>query len=321
MSCASRRGCGRAGRAARPRRGGRACRASGRAAARRSGGSRPRRPPRRGRRSGGGRRPRVSWSPAVCAMKPSMKSTSSSPVSSRHRSAGLARDLRCLVEAGEHGQQPGARQQQRGVRVLGKERVERAERLVRRPRAVGERALEAEEIGSALAGQPGVVERLLRRVRVVLEVAAPVRDPIGERIPDVHQPGVVLGLLEQRQRRSHERLQLVDRRIGGEERRGSRRRRHGRAPRLSRRRPPAPARRRRRRALLRPPGSLPKSASARSSSSTTSSRAGRVSSSARSSSPAAARSSPRQSARRPAAASRSPARSARAPSGCPSSCR
>ena len=82
---------------------------------------------------------------------------------------------------------------------------------------MGKRAVEAEEIRPALAGQPGVAERLLRRVRVVLEVAAPVRDPTGERVPDVHEPGVILGLLEQRQRLSHERLQLVDGRIGRKE--------------------------------------------------------------------------------------------------------
>ena len=206
------------------------------------------------------------------------------------------------------------------VRVLGEERVEGAQCLVRGPRPVGERALEAEETRVALPGEAGVVERLLRRVRPVLEVAAVVRDPVAERVPDVHQAGVVLGLLEQRQRLARELLELVDGRVGREERRGGRRRRRGRAARLSRRRPRAPARRRRRRSRRpsrRPDGRAP---AARSSSSTTSRRAGRVSSSARSSSPAAARSSPRQSARRPAAASRSPARSARVGSGCPSSC-
>ena len=69
----------------------------------------------------------------------------------------------------------------------------------------------------------------------------------------MHQPGVILGLLEQRQRRSARAARA--RRWPDRPRRtsGSRRRRRGRAPRLSRRRPPAPARRRRRRSL-RPSG-------------------------------------------------------------------
>ena len=133
------------------------------------------------------------------------------------------------------------------MRVLGQERVERAQRLVRRPRPHGERALEAEEIRAALAGEPGVAERLLRRVRIVLEAAAVVRDPEAERVPDVHQAGVVLRLLEQRQRLPREPLELVDGRIGREERAVVGGADAGEQPRPSRRRPPAPARRRRRR--------------------------------------------------------------------------
>ena len=92
-----------------------------------------------------------------------------------------------------------------------------AESLVRRQRAVGERAIEAEKIGSPLAGQPGVAERLLRSMRIVLVAAAPVGDSVRERIPDVNQPCAVVGLLEQRQRPSRARLDLVDGRIVGEE--------------------------------------------------------------------------------------------------------
>jgi hypothetical protein len=59
-----------------------------------------------------------------------------------------------------------------------------------------------------------VAERLLRRVRPVLEAAAEVRDPVAERKPGVHQAGVVFCLLERRQRRPRELLELVDGRVG-----------------------------------------------------------------------------------------------------------
>ncbi len=317
---ARRRARGRAGRAARPRRSVRARRASGRAAARRSRG-RPRWP-RASSRSQKRRRCAAasSWRPAVAAIWPRTTSTRVVAGQLAPALAGLARDPGCLVEAGEHGQQPGAHQQRPGCGFSGRSAssVRSASSAGRGPKTSA--SLEAEEIRVALPGEAGVAERLLRRVRPVLEAAAEVRDPEAERVPDVHQAGVVLRLLEQRQRLPRELLELVDGRIGLERTSGSRRRRRGRAARLSRRRPPAPARRRRRRSRRPSRPSRSESAAARSSSSMTSSRAGRVSSSARSSSPAAARLSPRQSARRPAAASRSPARSASVGSGCPSSC-
>ena len=171
----------------------------------------------------------------------------------------------------------------------------------------------------ALAGEAGVAERLLRRVRLVLVAAAEVRDrrsrarprrAPGRRGPP---PARAAAAPSARARSSSSMAGSVanERAVVGGADAGERLARlvAGRS---------------------RPLGGgvgdrgglrgVPRcSASARSSSSTTSSRAGRVSSSARSSSPAAARSSPRQSARRPAAASRSPARSARVGSGCPSS--
>ena len=95
----------------------------------------------------------------------------SSPVSSRQRSPasraiGAASSKRASMVSSQ-----ARASSVPGVRVLGQERVERAQRLVRRPRPEDERALEAEEIRAALAGQPGVVERLLRRVRLVLVAA------------------------------------------------------------------------------------------------------------------------------------------------------
>ena len=103
------------------------------------------------------------------------------------------------------------------MRTLGKECVERAERLVRRARPEGERVLEAEKLRVLLAGEAGVAECLLRRVRMILEAAAEVRDAEAERVPDVHQAGVVSCLLEQRQRLARELLELVDGRVGFED--------------------------------------------------------------------------------------------------------
>ena len=128
--------------------------------------------------------------------------------------AGLARELGCLVEAGEHGQQPGARHQQLGMRVLGKEAVEGAQRLVRRPRPVAERRVEAEKAEAASSGEASVTERLLRRVRIVFVAAVEVRDRVAEHPPDERQAGVVVCLLEQRQRLPRELLELGDIRIG-----------------------------------------------------------------------------------------------------------
>src|SRR5438552_1099707 len=121
--------------------------------------------------------------------------------------AGLAGDPGCLVEAGEHGQQPGATHQQPGMRVLGKERVEGAQRLVCGPRPVRERGIEAEELRVALSVEAGVAECLLRHVRPVFEAAAGVRD-CAERVPGVHQAAVVLCLLERRQDLPRESLEL-----------------------------------------------------------------------------------------------------------------
>ena len=128
---------------------------------------------------------------------------------------------------------------------------------------------------------------------------------------------MVASLLEQRQRRLRERLELVDVGIGSERAavRGDDSRKRlarlvaGRRARSAAASASAAARW----------GSAIEITLARSSSRWTSSRTGRVSSSARSSREAAAGSSPRQSARRPAAASWSPARSASAASGRPSS--
>ena len=58
-----------------------------------------------------------------------------------------------------------------------------------------------------------MAECLLRRVSVVLEAAAEVRDPEAKRVPDMHQAGVVICLLEQRQRQ-RQLLELVDGRVG-----------------------------------------------------------------------------------------------------------
>jgi hypothetical protein len=127
--------------------------------------------------------------------------------------AGLAGDPGCLVEAGEHGQQPGATHQQPAMRVLGKEHVEGAQRLVCGPRPVRERGIEAEELRVALSVEAGVAECLLRHVRPVFEAAAGVRD-CAERVPGVHQAAVVLCLLERRQDLPRESLELVDGRVG-----------------------------------------------------------------------------------------------------------
>src|SRR6266511_1459760 len=70
----------------------------------------------------------------------------------------------------------------------------------------------------ALSGEAGVAQRLLRRACIVLEAAADVRDLETERVPDVHEAGVVLRSLEQRQRLPREPLELVDGRVGLEQR-------------------------------------------------------------------------------------------------------
>jgi len=103
--------------------------------------------------------------------------------------AGLAGDPGCLVEAGEHGQQPGATHQQPGMRVLGKERVEGAQRLVCGPRPVRERGIQAEELRVALSVEAGVAECLLRHVRPVFEAAAGVR---GVAVAQETRPDVVV---------------------------------------------------------------------------------------------------------------------------------
>ncbi len=139
----------------------------------------------------------------------------------------------------------------------------------------------ADEIVGWLARQPGVAERLLGRLRPLLVAAAEVRDR-RRALPDVHEPGVVPGLLEQRQRRPRERLELVDRRlrvehasVAADDDAGERL-----AGLVAGARAPLGWRRRRSPRLSR--GSAP-AALGRSSSRWTSSRIGRVSSSARSS--------------------------------------
>ena len=78
--------------------------------------------------------------------------------------------------------------------------------------------IEAEKMRVVLAGEAGVAECLLRRVRTVLEAAAEVRDPEAERVPDVNQAGVVPRLHERRQGLPREPLELVDGRVGCDER-------------------------------------------------------------------------------------------------------
>ena len=235
--------------------------------------------------------------------------------------AGLARDPGCLVEAGEHGR--AARRASAAAAGCGfsgrsASRVRSASSAGRGPWASA--SSRPKRLRVALPGEAGVAERLLRRVRIVLEAAAEVRDPVAERVPDVHQAGVVLRLLEQRQRLARELLELVDGRVGREEQAvvggadageqlaclvagRPRPLGGGVGDRGGLRAVPTGERLRRGRARARrrvaPAGSARAPA-----------RAAR----------AAARSSPRQSARRPAAASRSPARSARVGSACPSSC-
>ena len=47
------------------------------------------------------------------------------------------------------------------MRILGKEDIECAQRLVRRSRSADQRGIETEETRVALAGEAGVAERLL----------------------------------------------------------------------------------------------------------------------------------------------------------------
>ena len=160
---------------------------------------------------------------------------------------------------------------------------------------------------AVLACEPGVAKGVLGGLRPLLEPAAVVRDAIAERVPDPCQSGVVFCLLEERQRRPCEPLELVD----GRHRLQTASRAWAATTRASASPTWSPAARARSAACSATAAAWRGTgcASARSSSKWTSSRSGRVNSSARSSSGAAARSSVRQSARRPAAASRSPARS------------
>ena len=77
-----------------------------------------------------------------------------------------------------------------------------------------ERAVEVEEVVARLARQASVVQRLFRCVRVLLTVEAPVGDTEPQRVPDVCEARVIRFLLEQRDRRVRQPLQLVDRRAG-----------------------------------------------------------------------------------------------------------
>ena len=63
------------------------------------------------------------------------------------------------------------------------------------------------------ACEPEVAEGLLGCLRPLLEPAADVRDAVAEHEPDPCQSVVVFCLLEERQRRPREPLELVDRRV------------------------------------------------------------------------------------------------------------
>ena len=90
---------------------------------------------------------------------------------------------------------------------------------------------------AALPGEPRVTDRLLGRLRLVLKAAAEVSHPTPSAIPDARQSGVVVCLLEERQRRVRASAsELVD----SDRRRASARsrpQRCGQAPRPLRRRP------------------------------------------------------------------------------------
>jgi hypothetical protein len=123
----------------------------------------------------------------------------------------LAADTRCLLEAAEHREQGRAREHRVGI-GRGRECFgEDLERFVRGTRAEDEGAVELEEAFPALAGQPPVADRFAGSVFVHFVVSEEVGDAEPERIPDVHEAGVILGPLEQRQRGLCARLELVER--------------------------------------------------------------------------------------------------------------
>ena len=134
-------------------------------------------------------------------------------------------DRRGLIEAPEHGQQPGPSQRCRWMRTVGKSSVERSQCLVGRSRARGERELEPEQRSRLLSCKPRITERPLGCLGPVAPAAPEVRHPVAEPSPNVHEPGVISGALEQRKRLERERLELVDIGIGFEPRavEGSRR--------------------------------------------------------------------------------------------------
>ena len=70
---------------------------------------------------------------------------------------------------------------------------------------------EAEELAAMVAGELGMPDCLLGRLRPLLELAPKVRDAEAERIPDVHEAFVVSGLLEQGQGRVCECVEFIDR--------------------------------------------------------------------------------------------------------------
>ena len=161
----------------------------------------------------------------------------------------------------------------------------------------------------AVAGEPGVAEGLLARLRPLLEPPAEVRYAEAERVPDVPSPAWSSACSSSGSAARASRSSSSTAGSSVELRAVPRRRRRGRVPLRPRRRPPRARSAARSAIAAARCGSAPR-ARARSSSRWTSSRAaGSARAPARAAVPAA-RSSPRQSARRPAAASRSPARSA-----------
>ena len=101
----------------------------------------------------------------------------SSAVSSRQRSPASLRRAGCLVEAGEHAQQRARLSSGRGCGFSGRSasRVRSASSAGRGPRASASSRRKSH--ASCAAGEAGVAERLLRRLRKVLEAAADVREP------------------------------------------------------------------------------------------------------------------------------------------------
>ena len=113
-----------------------------------------------------------------------------------------------LVDAAEHGKERCPGDASPRVPDLGRECVQCRERLVGRAGAVDERQVEPEQARAVLPRELGMAERLLGGEGVVGHPGPEVRH-VEERVPHVHEGGMVTGRLQQLERSSGKPFELV----------------------------------------------------------------------------------------------------------------